>query len=351
MPFSLSPFPRQRRLTPYGFTLIELLVVIAIIAILIALLLPAVQQAREAARRTQCRNNMKQLGLAAHNYHDNHLVFPPGFTQENKTGQSPTTYNGFQGHSGFYFLLPYLEQTPLWNSFNSNIPKANIATAPGVLSGTRVAAYQCPSDFPGGGDGVFPFTATPTQYYGATSYRMNGGSRPIFATSSTNDGAFMCVGPAARKASSAPLGICTSLAYMTDGSSNTILFGESGHEDKNFDTFTPTPPNCNSGSTIQTWSRWYPAGGDSGLGNLMCGSFSKVNYAIPFKYGDPGAPTACSAWFTFQDMRLSSISSLHTGGAHVVLGDGSVRFLSDSLNQVVLGYLCQRADGQILGDF
>ncbi len=336
-----------------GFTLIELLVVIAIIAILIALLLPAVQQAREAARRTQCRNNMKQLGLAVHNYHDTNLTFPPGYTQVNLTGQTPSSLNGFQGHSVFYGLLPYIEQAPLFNSFNASVAKANIATSPGVVSGARIAAYLCPSDFvTGSNDGVYPYTAvTPTQYYGATSYRANGGSRPIFATSSTNDGVFMCVGPGARKAASAPLGICTTMASLTDGTSNTILFGESGHSDQNFDTFTPTPPNCNSGSKLETWSRWYPAGGDSGLGNLMCGSFAKVNYQIPWPYGGAGAPTACASWFVYQDQRLSAISSNHTGGAHVVLGDGAVRFLSDSMSQVTLGYLCQRADGQTLGEF
>lgn len=341
---------RQRR--PSGFTLIELLVVIAIIAILIALLLPAVQQAREAARRTQCKNHMKQLGLAAHNYHDTFLKFPPAFTQQNFTGMSPSSLNGFQGHSVFYFLLPYIEQANLYNSFNSNVPKANIATAPGVLSGAKVSVFVCPTDFPNNSDGIYPYTAvTPTQYYGATSYRANGGSRPIFATSSTNDGVFMCIGPNARKATTAPSGICSAIANITDGTSNTVLFGESHHVDRNFDTFTPTPPNCNSGSTIETWSRWYPAGGDAGLGNLMCGSFAPVGYKTPFRYGDPGAPTACSAWFVYQDQRLNAITSGHVGGAHVALADGSVRFLSDSLSQIILSALCTRADGQILGEF
>ncbi len=114
----------RRRLQ--GFTLIELLVVIAIIAILIALLLPAVQQAREAARRTQCKNNMKQLGLALHNYHDVANCFPPGYTQDNRY---PT--GGFQGHSVFYYLLPYIEQTNLYNTFDP--------LRPATMSGRRPA--------------------------------------------------------------------------------------------------------------------------------------------------------------------------------------------------------------------
>jgi prepilin-type processing-associated H-X9-DG protein len=237
----------------------------------------------------------------------------------------------------------------LYNTFDANIPKANIATVPNTLSGARVAAYLCPSDFAGGtsSDGTYAYTAvSPTQYYGATSYRLNGGSRPIFASSATNDGVFMAIGPNARKASSARIGTTISLAGLTDGSSNTILFGESSHTDKNFDTYSTTPPNCNSGSTMETWSRWYPAGGDAGLGNLMMGSFAPVGYMIPFKYGDSGAPSACSAWYVFQDRRLSAVTSPHTGGAHVALADGSVRFLSDSLSQSILSFLCQRADGQ-----
>ena len=125
-----------------GFTLIELLVVIAIIAILIALLLPAVQQAREAARRTQCKNNLKQLGLAVHNYHDVFLKFPPGYSQV----RLPTSTGAFQGHSVFYSLLPYIEQANLFATFDHNVPLNNRATAPGVLSGTIINAFLCPSD-------------------------------------------------------------------------------------------------------------------------------------------------------------------------------------------------------------
>jgi prepilin-type N-terminal cleavage/methylation domain-containing protein len=329
-----------------GFTLIELLVVIAIIAILIALLLPAVQQAREAARRTQCKNNLKQLGLAVHNYHDVFLKFPPAFTQIRLPSSSGLQ---FQGHSVFYSLLPYIEQANLFATFDHNVPLNNRATAPGLLSGTIVNAFLCPSDA-GTSNGMDIHTAvTPNQYYGRTNYRANGGTRPLFATSSTNDGVFMCVGPAARKASSAQPGFCTSMRDLTDGTTNTILFGESHKVDRNFDTFTTA--GWNSGSTIAGWSRWYPAGGDAGLGNLMCGAFAPVGYTTPWAHGGTGAPGSQSAWFTFQDQRLSAIGSAHTGGAQVVLADGSVRFLSNSLSFSLLQYLCRRDDGQILGEF
>src|SRR3954451_15240789 len=101
---SIAPSSRSKR----GFTLIELLVVIAIIAVLIALLLPAVQQAREAARRTQCRNNLKQIGLALHNYHDAHKIFPPG---ETSNGTDDPLY----GHGPGVDILPYIDQATVYN--------------------------------------------------------------------------------------------------------------------------------------------------------------------------------------------------------------------------------------------
>lgn len=342
----MSEHPR-RTVRRDGFTLIELLVVIAIIAILIALLLPAVQQAREAARRTQCKNNLKQLALAAHNYHDTFSIFPAGYNYANA--------GGFSGHTLHFFLLPYIEQTALWNTFNVNVPKNNIATTPGKLSGTRVPIFLCPTDFgTSNSDGVYPYTGSgtpPTQYYGATSYRINGGTRAQYATSSTNDGVFMAIGAGAQKAATAPIGTCVRIGDIQDGTSNTILFGEMYHIDPNFDTYTPTPPNCNSGSTIETWSRWYAPSGSAGQSNIFVGAFAPINYRIPFKLGDPGAPTTCTPWYTYQDMRLTSISSGHTGGAQVALSDGSVRFLSNSLNQTTLTYLCTRNDGQVLGEF
>jgi len=108
---------RSRPIRCHGFTLIELLVVIAIIAVLIALLLPAVQQAREAARRSQCKNNLKQMGLALHNYHDTVSVFPPGAFYHGSNG-AERYGTGFSFH---VMLLPYLDQTPRYNAFDFNV--------------------------------------------------------------------------------------------------------------------------------------------------------------------------------------------------------------------------------------
>ena len=319
-----------------AFTLVELLVVIAIIAVLIGLLLPAVQSAREAARRSSCQNNIRQLGLAALSYHDSKNEFPPGYTQERISGS-------FQGHSVFYFLLQYIEGGVLFDSMSSTVPLSNRSAVPGDKAAAAVATFVCPSDdFPEGN----PHQFSATEHYGVTTYRGNGGSRPFFATSSTNDGMFMTTGSSARKASSAPAGIKVRVSLVRDGLSKTILFGEGSHYDPNFNTFTAA--GFNSGSTISTWSRWYPAGGDNGLGNILCGAFAPINYTTPFKHGGAGAPGSQSAWFVFQDQRLSAIGSLHPGGANVVMGDGSVRFLSQSLPQATLSMLCTRADGEVI---
>ncbi len=324
--------PASRRLQ--GFTLVELLVVIAIIATLIGLLLPAVQSAREAARRSSCQNNLRQLSLGAIGFHDAKRMFPSGYTQESINGS-------FQGHSFLYFMLPFMEQRNLFDGMDAKVPRNNITGTPGSRAAASVATFVCPSDqFPEGN----PHRYSGTEMYGVTSYRANAGSRPFFATSSTNDGMFMATGKGARKASSASNGINVRIKDISDGTSKTILLSDSSHVDTNFNTFTTA--GWNSGSTLGTWSRWYPAGGDNGLGNLLCGAFAPVNYETPFQHGGPGAPGSQSAWYTFQDMRLNAIGSEHPGGASVSLADGSVRFLGESTEQSLLSLYCTRADAQ-----
>jgi len=316
-----------------GFTLVELLVVIAIIATLIGLLLPAVQSAREAARRMKCASNLRQISLGAVSYHDVRKKFPPGYTQERFGG-------GYEGHSVFYFLLPFIEEKSLFDSMDPERPRRNVSRVANEKSGAALAVFSCPSaNFPEGN----PHAYRANEWYGATSYRGNGGSRPIFATSSTNDGMFMATGDAARKASTAPPGLEVRLKDVLDGTSKTLLFAEFAHSDNNFNSFTDA--GWNSGSTISTWSRWYPAGGDIGLGNLLCGAFAPVNYRTPFGHGESGAPRSRSQWYVYQDQRLSSIGSVHGNGANVGFADGSVRFLGDSVPQSVLALLCTRSDG------
>jgi len=328
-----------------GFTLVELLVVIAIIGTLVGLLLPAVQAAREAARRSSCQNNIKQLGLAVINFENSRRKLPAGFTQD----RIPAPSGAFQGHSVFYYVLPFIEETNLFNSMDAKVPLNNRATtATAGKAAAVVPTFLCPSDALPNTPIPYPSTGTPAEFYGGTSYKANGGSRPIFATSSTNDGVFMCFGTASRKATSAPTGIEVRLKDITDGTTKTIMFGERFHKDANFDTFTVA--GWNSGSTMVSWSRWYPAGGDNGLGNLMGGSFAPIGYTTPWPAGGSGAPTSQSAWFTFQDQRLSAFGSGHPAGANFSLCDGSVRFMSNDLSQSLLALWCQRADNQTFPD-
>lgn len=330
-----------------GFTLVELLVVIAIIGILISMLLPAVQQVREAARRTQCANNLRQVALASINYESANMKFPPGLEQEFLGGQDPSSNNGFQGHSVFYFILPFIEANNVFNGMDARVPKANRVATPDLFRASAVIpSYLCPSDTLGNDSLPWPSTGTPQEYYGGTSYRANGGSRPIFSIFATNDGMFMATGPDARKGTDSPIGVEVGFSQITDGSSNTILFGEFSHLDRNFDTFTAE--GWTSGSQLNGWSRWYPAGGDVGLANIMGGAYAPINYRIPWAAGQAGAPGSQSSWWDFQDQRLSSFGSNHPGGANLSYADGSVHFLSDTTAQNILLLRCQRSDGEVI---
>jgi len=320
-----------------GFTLVELLVVIAIIAVLIGLLLPAIQSAREAARRSKCQSNLRQVALAAHTYHDAKKTLPSAYEMY-KFGSS------FQGHSLFYFLLPFMEEQPLFNSMDRERPINNRSSEPHLKAASAIAVLVCPSDDFKEGN---PHRFNDTQWYGVTSYKANGGSRPIFADVSTNDGVFMATGQEARRAPTAPEGIKVKLAQISDGTSKTLLFAEASHYDPNFDTFHAA--GWTTGSTMSTWSRWYPGGGDTGLNNFMCGAYAPINYMVPFHHGQSRvAPKSEVAWRPTQDMRLTAIGSRHGNGASTAFADASVRFLNESIAQSVVSLLCRRADGQAI---
>ena len=310
----------RRRQT--GFTLIELLVVIAIIAILIALLLPAVQQAREAARRTQCKNNMKQLGLAMHNYHDVFNTFPPGWVSVNvtTTAGEPTIW------SWGAFILPYLEQAPLYSALQPGTwridqhlsgASGNVAAAQGLR--TPLPAFRCPSDTaPALNDWGL------AAYGGDDSYNRNlsdGTNRVPGATSNyvinadTGDSntpsmvaAFAIYGP--------PLGIAfqnsrIGIRDITDGTSNTLLIGERAWKIKNI--------TIGAGNALG----FAPASSIAPYLNQQCRA-CLATIALPYWGLNQTVVNAAH--------QSRGYSSNHVGGVQFLLCDGSVRFISENID-------------------
>ncbi|MDB5335621.1 MAG: hypothetical protein JWN70_1240 [Planctomycetaceae bacterium] len=321
-----SPVRRHR-----GFTLIELLVVIAIIAVLIALLLPAVQQAREAARRSQCKNNVKQLGLALHNYHDTMQCFPYSSTGPQSLGNAAV---GTQ-HTWNELILPYMEQAPLYNQINfsaDNCSAANLA----VLN-NRILTFQiCPSNPFGSGrtacDGtVFSAylcgnwstglmcyapnvgpaitnlwgttAAEDCRLLGSPAYCATVGSTFMATTSAQTPGIFNFCGV-----------VISRIRDITDGSSNTLLLCErKGELNQYMGLFTPGHQGVLTGMKINS---------------SLINATSSTQYLVN-----------------------SGASSHHVGGAHFLLGDGSVRFISNNVDFVTYNYLGAKADGNVVGDF
>jgi prepilin-type N-terminal cleavage/methylation domain len=318
--------------TRSGFTLIELLVVIAIIAVLIALLLPAVQQAREAARRSQCKNNLKQIGLALHNYHDIHGTFPPGSVTQTADPQygplsNSTVDANIESWGWGAFLLPFLDQAPLYQAagIGSGSLLQDMAD-PYAL--TPLSVYRCPSDYG-------PAIRKPSQFaeWATSNYKASLGHRrgPALADAQKSDAHIDSIATGVFWRDRA-----RRIRDITDGTTNTILIGEARWE-----LFTST------NSTAGVW-----AGAKRGFG----GHSAKDIYG-----NGRGAINHVSN--TFNEV-VESFSSNHTGGAHFVLGDGSVRFISENIDYQTGGAtdnqsevdstyerLLAKSDGQVVGDF
>jgi prepilin-type N-terminal cleavage/methylation domain-containing protein len=338
----MSMVLKARETARRGFTLIELLVVIAIIAILIALLLPAVQQAREAARRSQCRNNMKQIGLAMHNYHDNFNCFPatcyaPGIgATEYISGSSTATAIPRQKNtSGLVMLLPYIDQTPMYNRWNHNIAASwsyvygthSASTVEGnpdvnaPISKTPISVFKCPSD--SGSD----FYSGADQYYGISGTQ-SGGYRTNYDMSTTHleyyHNHYWHALPKNARAMFGADGR-TKIGDVKDGTTNTVMFAEQVRDKYN--------------GQLTGWSH---------RGHVNMGiDFARAWYRINQwdYYGDPATYLygRLGQWMT--------AGSMHVGGVHVLLGDGSVRFISENIDAATQDNLSYMADNKVLGDF
>jgi prepilin-type N-terminal cleavage/methylation domain-containing protein len=323
LPYRMGTPMMMGRSLRRAFTLIELLVVIAIIAVLIALLLPAVQQAREAARRTQCKNQLKQLGIALHTYHDSIQKFPYSASAYSYPGPTIGT-----SHVWFEFILPYIDQAPLYSQLNFNVD--NFATANAALLQNRHFVLQsCPSNpyvggfttFKGNGFASFPLTqlmsyapciggANETTWYtqppdcaAAGTYCAMTNSWLYANDPSKAPGVFAGSGV-----------VCSGIRDIVDGTSNTFLLLERRGE-----------LSLYSGLFGNNWQ-----GVQTGM--------------------KPNSPsidmTTDGAW-----TKNGGASSNHVGGLHALMSDGSVRFISNNIDFATYNYLGNKSDGQVVGDF
>jgi prepilin-type N-terminal cleavage/methylation domain-containing protein/prepilin-type processing-associated H-X9-DG protein len=315
-----------------GFTLIELLVVIAIIAVLVGLLVPAVQKVREAANRTSCTNNLRQLGLAAHNYHNAIKAFPPGVNQA-PYAAAPK----FRGYSLFVYLLPYLEQDNLSRPWDLSNPLNNTVGGQAAPTATILPVLLCPSDV----ISQNPVTVQ-GRTYALTSYGGNGGRRSFDPTAATRDGIFHTTGPASQPA---PNQRPVRLADVTDGTSTTLLFGERSHTDANYDSFAAA--GLASRPAMGAWGWWAVSEGRLAIGDVTMSAYVPINYQIPFPNG-AGAP---GSFLPSEEQRVCAWGSNHPGGANFTLADGSVRFIQQSIPLTTLQQLATRNGGEVVGDY
>lgn len=311
-----------------GFTLIELLVVIAIIAILIALLLPAVQQAREAARRSTCKNNIKQIGLALHNYHESFTSLPSGsIVQLNAAGDK---YSG-HGWTWHATILPYLDQAPLYNKIQGPASSGMGAESGGSTSTkqrlagrTIIPVFWCPSQ-PDVRQGPAK------DLYGTSNY--NGNMGTLIGNSGDN-----CYGGAITTAAQmAAKGGCmgadgiffissgVKFRDITDGLSNTIFVSEV--IDSGGDSDLP-------GGAGSDRKYCFSGGADGNPPSEM------TEYLIATETNDP-----------INSGNEEAAGSYHVGGAHFVFGDGRVKFLSENIDMTLYRALSTRAKGETLGEF
>ena len=347
---SLSLRPQIRG----GFTLIELLVVIAIIAMLVAILLPAVQQAREAARRSTCKNNLKQIALALHNYHDVHNVFPPGSGVSESNQSRPTSW--------WTLILPQLDQSAAYDQITFNgtdwtLQNNSFHRNWSVVSQLRVPVLNCPSsDLPT----VQSHTTTAntrslgapdtiaiqlTDYTGVSGTVHTGGTTNQIATTSKWNGyGFLTyngvISPAFAATTSYPdAGRPCKMAEITDGLSNTLAVGEQSR------MVTLADGTKKDGRA----SKWAGGAWSGGAGNANDWTMNISSIRYPINHVLQPYPTNCCADDGYEKHTL--YLSAHKGGAQFALADGSVHFISENIDFATFNALGDRRDGNVTGEY
>ncbi len=312
-----------------GFTLIELLVVIAIIAILIGMILPAVQKVREAAARMKCQNNLKQMALALHSYHDANSKLPPGRDD-----------NNFSAH---VYILPYIEQGNVCNTMNMMVPYTDPSNA--AAAATRVKIFECPSD---------PGTGSVPAGWAPTNYRVNQGAGLLWGlpTSTGSNAGF--------PAPNGPffLDSATRITAITDGTSNTAMVSEAL-----VGSFNAAVTNPNNTQRLGQSVGLYPATPDEAY--QMCESVGyqnplyngMYNTGAPWTYGyhsttvyfHVGPPNSRSCMYPSGRIGTAA-RSMHTGGVNVSMCDGSVRFVNNSIPLATWRAMGTMAGGEVFSD-